>query len=284
MVDLQGGLGNLLFQYAAGCTVALRLGRPLVFSERSAGRLSTLQSFLGMELETASIVTDTLAGGRPLGSSEVLRYIAWVVRRLRPRRVLADNFTPRPSDRAVRSTRRLAGYHQHPSYFAEALEHVLDRLDRTIRPDRRLGEDLVMIHLRRGDYVQLGWDLPYEYYRLALSKLDLGGRVTVISDDEIARIGFQAHLDDVGFRVTDPPTTYDEDRLRADFLCLSSAQHLVLANSTFSWWAGALGDRLWAGNPRQVTYPIGWLTGEDPDVLRRPAWKAVPATRAASPR
>lgn len=279
VVDLHGGLGNLLFQYAAGWTVARELDRPLLFSERSEGRLATLRSFLGVDLPAAPWMDDLLAGGRPRDSPPVLRYLAWLLRRLRPWTTLVDNFSPRPPVDELRRVRRLSGHHQHPSYFDPALDHVLERLAVTLGADRGDGDGVLAVHLRRGDYLPLGWDLPLAYYRAALDHVGATTRAVVVADDDLARRGFESHLRDEGRDVVgrgdgDPPPS-----AREDFRRLASAQHLVLANSTFSWWAGALGDRLWRGEPRRVCYPAGWLTGDEPDVLLRPGWIPVRSRR-----
>ncbi len=93
--------------------------------------------------------------------------------------------------------------------------------------------DLVL-HVRRTDYVALGWALPFSYYESAIRQaLSEGGEIWIATDDR----------SDPFFRRFRRwrPKFLSGSALEQMALMMRSPR-LVLSQSTFSWWPAFLGD------------------------------------------
>jgi hypothetical protein len=68
------------------------------------------------------------------------------------------------------------------------------------------------------------------------------------------------------------------DTVLRDFCLIANARNVVMSNSTFCWWAAALGDALNRPGERIVAYPKGWIDFPDEasDGMVRPGWTVVP--------
>jgi hypothetical protein len=111
------------------------------------------------------------------------------------------------------------------------------------------------------------------YYERALSLLvKLVGRtqLVIFSDDIGAARQLSALQNQQDAIFIDPPS---DSRPLESLLLMSQAHHLVTANSTFSWWAGWLGER----KGRWVLCPRPWLdmdTFDERDLIY-PTWISV---------
>jgi hypothetical protein len=117
----------------------------------------------------------------------------------------------------------------------------------------------VAIHIRRGDYLtqrdvfshpETGWALPPRYYQQAIAQLPVGLKLAVFSDD----IPYAKSL----FAQFDPWLAHGNDPI-VDLSLMESCRYMIIANSSFSWWAAWLNRR-----PDKVViapkYHVGWRT------------------------
>lgn len=202
----------------------------------------------------------------------------------RARRFGADGPYEAPPRRLPRSgPLAVAGYAQHPECFGGGVPHVIDRILGRL-PERRLqpADDSARtpVHLRHGDYVRLGWELPASYYRSALRVLaergvPLDNGSVMVGDDRMAAQGLAVLLRADGWQVgvADPHSSGPpEAEMLRDFRLVPEAPVVVMSNSTFCSWATSTGDRLLGGRP--VVFPHGW-TGAGGDQFRRSGWSAL---------
>jgi hypothetical protein len=265
VVEPLGGLGNQLFVYGLGLAVSQRLGVPLVADpirlQDDRKRSFELSSFRNSLVDLEPDVPPP--GGPAFHLQRLLRS------RMQPRGRYGnvhyethEGFDPRFLQ--VSDGSRLSGYFQSWRY----LETVAGELRNQVRDVRRpspwyeetkahlssLGS-WVGVHVRRGDYKQ--WPgMPVEdvYYSRALELLlDLGVReqILVFSDEpELARaMPIWRDFPDVTFIGEGPGAKPVET-----MLLMSLASHLVIANSTFSWWSAWLGS----AEGRRVVFPRPW--------------------------
>jgi hypothetical protein len=288
-VQLSGGLGNQMFEYATARALAVRRGVELVLdSSWIAGRGGASSE----EIRRYELGCYDLAA-RLVHIDEVARLPgtrAARLRRLLPGRrpflqeIVEPPFgEPLPELVDAADNTYLRGYLQNPAYFADAEE--LLRKDFTFRPPvaergAQLAEELrtatlplVSLHVRRTGYVtdaglreRLG-ALGFDYFRRAVDVIAsrVGAvKLAVFTDDpdwcrEHVRLDHETTI--VG------AARAEQERWDSIMSAMSRCDHYVIANSSFSWWGAWL-------NPspaKIVVAPRPWYRAADkPDDHRTP--------------
>jgi hypothetical protein len=162
----------------------------------------------------------------------------------RPEQILNGQLIPLDVILADRSPRRviLDGWFQRYEYYRPRREKIREWL--TFEPTICVPEDKpdIVVSVRRTDYVQQGWALPFSYYREAIETvLPQGGEVWIVTDDR--RDPFLRRF--AAWKPKIISRTAPED-----MLLMASAPRLVMSQSTFSWWPAFL------GNVQQIVCPI----------------------------
>ncbi len=271
-VELIGGLGNWMFQYAAGRALALRHGTPLTLNVarhqlRGAADAGWLR-FFRIEADFSSIgrAGRRLRGWLGAGAHRPL---------YEERRWGFD-----PAFDALGADVRLVGYFQSTRYFAAAEPRIRAELAPRRLPDdpaflaaleRIERTNAVSVHVRRGDYLSAALHnvCPPAYYPRAMARMrTLVGRphFFVFSDDP-AWCRRQLAADDVS--VVEVAAAAAAPAL--DMVLMSRCRHHVICNSTFSWWAAWMNDR----PGRVVLAPDRWF-GDD-EMSRLAMRDTVPA-------
>lgn len=275
VVRLAGGLGNQMFQYAAGRAVALATGRRLLLDEAGiprgpSGRRYELSAFR-IAGEPAGWLVRTLVRAQVGG--RVPPVLRAVVRAASRRRwTLLGDREAGFDDRLFTTAGDLVldGFWQSADYAdrtPEIARHV--RHDFALRqplPDRLAAVEAeiaacesVGVHVRRGDYAHdptiaaVHGALPLAYYDAAAAWLTArleSPSFFVFSDDPTWA---REHL-----RLPGPTRVVDEAAglpPAVDQRLLAACRHFVVANSTFSWWAAWLG----ASPDKFVVAPRHWF-------------------------
>lgn len=152
----------------------------------------------------------------------------------------------------------LFGYWQTEKYFKEYREDIL----KMFTPRYNLSQETnsfidkvrscnsVAVHVRRGDYVKLGICLDSSYYKNAFTVLNEKFKdltYFVFSDNvEYAKQMFK-DMDGTFEYVENLSSNSTLD----DFFVMKECKHIIMANSSYSWWAAWLNN-----NPQKVAiYP-----------------------------
>lgn len=259
-----GGLGNQLFVYATGLTLARKRTTELVAD------LSLLREKPSPQYQLDSFA-NSISRVEPASEREVSSpRMRQILSRFRPSSV--DNtfkergfwFDPRIMEIPDGST--IDGYFQSWKYFygeEETLRREIQSVRQPTPSFLQLKTQLakeqpwIGVHVRRGDYTaiaQMGITEDF-YYERALDVVQrLSGveAVRVFSDDIAAasKLPSLAGNSNVEFMVPAAESSPLEN-----LLCLADAHHLIMANSSFSWWAAWLLDK----PSRIVTYPRPWV-------------------------
>jgi hypothetical protein len=272
IVGLMGGLGNQMFQYAAGRAVAHRNRTPLKLDisafEQDPLRSYRLHHFNIVEsIATPDEVARLTKRGRGLWnriSHRLERYLLPLYKQS----VFAQRFDYfDPDILRVRGNVYLVGYWQSEKHFKD-IEQII-RQDFTLRhaPDagnQRLirimtNTNSVSLHIRRGDYVSNPVTYRYhgvcslDHYRAAVARLT----------QTVKRPHFFIFSDDMEWAQQnlklDYPVTYvthnGVERDYADLRLMSQCKHHIIANSAFSWW----GAWLCTYPPKIVIAPQKWF-------------------------
>jgi len=272
VVNLSGGLGNQLFQYALGRYLATKVDSELViddsFYRTSAAGVTSRRYELDKFATQLRIVTQDERQYLKRYTNRWLRYLQKYIS-------IPGQFhyVREPLDRIFLEIRDytgdlfLDGYWQSQQYFFGIEEQIREQLipcfDFSFRDDTVLSamklSTSVSLHVRRGDYVTHAptnaWHglCGLEYYANAMKLVE--SRITnphyfVFSDD---MEWVKSHL-----RIG-APCTYvshnDEATAVNDLALMSNCQHHIIANSSFSWWGAWLNP-----NPNKlVIRPRVWL-------------------------
>lgn len=263
IVSICGGLGNQMFQYAAGRALALRLRADLKldlswFTNIAEG--CTPREYLlddAFSLTPAVTTPDECAPLTWRRESYFSRLLRRIRRHPRPH---AATYVCEPQTsywqgfNALTSPTFLSGYWQNERYFSQ-IEAVIRRdftfSDLKIRAAalaKRIcaSSNSVAVHVRRGDYVsnpvtnKIHGICSQEYYSAALkyliSKFD-SIELFLFSDDPD---WVKEHFDCSSLPSTVVAFSEHVDEPWHDMHLMSLCRHHIIANSSFSWWGAWL--------------------------------------------
>jgi Glycosyl transferase family 11 len=283
-VSLIGGLGNQMFQYAAGKALAERHGVPLAL-DISGFRDYALRPFLldrllvpeavaPMRVEPAERSKENFARAkwkaridRLLGKAGLPKLAS------SPNEYREPHFHYDPAFETLGPRISLFGYFQSERYF----NAIAQNLRGWLAPREPLGDAAaaalkrietsrlpVSVHVRRGDYLKPGTHevhgvLGESFYRQVFERLEsmIGqqAELFIFSDDPAAAeqvLGF----------IPGPRLNHvrgDPERPWEDMALMARCRHHVIANSSFSWWGAWL-------NPspdKIVVAPRAWFVATE---------------------
>jgi hypothetical protein len=270
IVRLINGLGNQMFQYAAGRRLAHALGVPLKL-DLAAFAVHKMRSY---ELGAFSI-QETFATVEEVAYLTLREKGFWerLLRRLshRPTYFIEKRlFHFDPEILTLHPGVYLKGSWQSEKYFKD-IEPII-RIEFRLKnlPSDKNGDlldditscDSISLHVRRGDYVsnpdtsRLHGVCNPEYYTAGTSYFAQriqNPRFFVFSDDpqwvrENLKIPYPAIIVDHN----------GETRSHEDLRLMSHCKHHIIANSTFSWWGAWLSE-----NPQKIVLaPHCWRKGD----------------------
>jgi hypothetical protein len=205
-VRYKARLGNNLFQYSLGRIIAEELGFALQ-ADPIPGFPNTAQAVTGAAHEGS----EQILSGQRIDLANVLADKS-------PRRVILDGW--------------FQCHELYRPYRGRIREWLA--IDPSVQaPDVEPG---IVVNVRRTDYIQLGWALPFSYYEQAIERLlpSSGGSLWIVTDDPADPFFWQ-------FRRW-KPKFFNGNPLE-QILFMTRAPRLVMSQSTFSWWPAFLAER-----------------------------------------
>lgn len=248
IVDIKGGYGNQLFCYALGYAVSKRLQAQLwldismleqhIVKDRQA-------ELLHLQIAYDKLVTypyDRRLLCRKLGINRCRKKnaIGWNTAVYEEKQLIQYD----PDVFGIKKNTYYDGFWQNPDYFHQYREELLPLLQPKEEKSESVAalaeqmqrEESVSVHIRRGDYVGLAWDLPMSYYEEAMLKMEsfLGicPHYYIFSDDmDFVREHYKTSGRQMTFVRYDSPSP-----VRDDMYLMSRCRHNIIANSSYSWW------------------------------------------------
>jgi hypothetical protein len=283
IVRLLGGLGNQLFQYAAGLSAATRKGTQLKLDitgySADSGRSPDILDF------------NISAGIATLPEVEAARHVPFGLlgRKFRQfkYKYLVNYYVGHITGLlAADRGRYMDGYFQSERCFAD----VTSRVRREFTLKQEFAEPLrpviarlhslgttVSVHVRRGDFVgsernqQILSVCGPDYYRNAFAEMRswLGSFTPVVFSDDIEWV--RSNMD-LGEGVRFAPDLGEGLSAAQEMVLMSHCSHQIIANSTFSWWAAYLNP----ASHQIVVAPSIWARGlPGYDHIIPPTWRIV---------
>lgn len=254
IIKLKGGLGNQLFQYALGRSIALVHHKQVKFDLSWFDRFPQRKYKLGNLNTRVEVATKT----------EIIALRQW--KRKDGKRYLPLNFFRKKGALHIEE----AGYFFHPEtlnsvedsyldgnwqsekYFKDIAKIIHEEIalkEKTNENFEQLaqnirGSDSISLHIRRGDYatakVQRILKLcSTKYYHEAIN----------LMKNKVQNPTFFVFSDDTewvkGNVKTNAPTVFVTDGNLKDYeelILMSKCKHNITANSSFSWWGAWLND------------------------------------------
>lgn len=268
VVKLMGGLGNQMFEYAAGRALSINRSVPMYidlnwFKNKSVdtlrpyelGNLKTIQE--SFDIQNCELLPDTTTSRLKIlisgGDKSFVKYTE-------------SKFNYNPAVLKLPGKSYLDGYFQSEKYFLFIRDVLLSEfvpsysLNSAAKKDLELiksTSESVSLHVRRGDYVanknaaQFHGLTGIDYYNAALKE------VAKDSDDKLTVFIFSDDLDwckkNLKFKypihfIGSAQNSFD------DMWLMSHCRNNIIANSSYSWWGAWLnknekkkvvGPRLW---------------------------------------
>ena len=262
---LTGGLGNQMFQYAAGRALSARHGVPLLLDIRGLAR-DPLRRYALSTLRIRAALADDAELPRELGriGRRLHRLPRWLTGN---RRVVEQGFPFDPRIMSLRPPVHLAGNWQSEKYFADQSDLIRAEFqlrepltdDRQANADQIADRATVSVHVRRGDYASNPATNAYhgtcepEWYakaqHLIEQRLDAPAYIVFSDDPDWARANLPLLTN---ARFVDPST---DGRDEQDMHLMALCHHHIIANSSFSWWGAWLNPR----PDKLVVAPQNWF-------------------------
>lgn len=283
-----GGLGNQMFQYAAGRALSLARGAPLLLDVQDFDGYGVHQGFeLARVFSTAMPLVDAqqLRGLLGCQSSRLMRRIvglpAFSVLRARAY-VLEPHFHYWAGFKQTSVPCYLQGYWQSERYFSDVAQTIRNDFEfRSPLVGKNLdlahelkGVNAVSVHVRRGDYVSNAKALAthglcsLEYYVKAIEYINnhVDMPIFFIFSDDLEWVKDNLVVNHAVRYVDNNhgAESYNDMRL------MSMCRHHIIANSSFSWWGAWLNPdpqkivvapRRWFMNQNNVSdlLPATWV-------------------------
>ena len=273
IVQANGGLGNLLFQYAAGRSLALKHNTSLFIDFEKYQRLRDIQSntayaiinYMNLQCKSSfstnssylNRIRDTVKKHKLL--KKIFHKIVWHESHI----YIEKNLAYDPSFLDIKNNSRLVGYFQSPKYFAHISDLIRKEFsvndnsfgkDYLSLKDKIQSENSVAVHIRRGDYLKttLHNVCKYHYFKRAMAKL-------IASSDNITFYIFSDDMDWCkkhfsGSNITFVKPANSARNVLVDFSLMKTCKHNIISNSSYSWWAAWLNQN----KEKTVLIPDRW--------------------------
>ena len=277
IIEIKGGLGNQMFQYAAGLSLAHASNQNLMLDKNwfstQSNRIYRLDKF-SIQAQYLSVLQylriPTDYDGRHL--RKIKAGISKIFRLKNPTIIREENNPDLSLMIEPQQDYFLSGYWQSERFFKEIKEDVksaFDLKEKTLIEKKQAdllhrmdSENSVAIHIRRGDYLKQE-DLSVQFLVLGvdyyinsvtrLAEMENELQFFIFTDDPVWAT---THFD-IGY-----PYIIVSDKMTPDYeelYLMSRCKHQIIANSSFSWWGAWLNSY----PEKRVFAPQNWvLDGE----------------------
>ncbi len=278
---ITGGLGNQMFQYAAGLAMASRHQAPLILDISGYDdyplRTFDLPKVFDIKPQIASL--KLLKSFLPEKQNRLFRKLL-PAPHLGKTTFREPHFHVTEQFYSLPDYTYLDGYWQSEKYFLDIEEqirtHFSIKANLTAEQQRLLEEicvhESVAVHVRRGDYLS---NAKANRYHGLLTPAYYEGAIKDLKEHQ-PEIKFFFFSDDMAWvRETFAHVKHahfsDEYEQQIDLLLMKSCKHQIIANSSFSWWGGWLNEN----SQKKVIAPARWFDKVNHDTrdLLPKSWK-----------
>lgn len=246
IIKLMGGLGNQMFQYSFGKFISDKTGRELILDTSFLDRRDMDPGFTYRNYDLDVFNLDVKIVSNFNESFELISQDWNHLHKIQPELI----------ERSLLSQSNniyIDGYWQSPKYFNNEkyfnfkysiLESSLSLLEEI------KNSESVMIHIRRGDYVnnKTSGCLDRDYLEKVINIMPVKEYKFYIFSDDIDWC--RENLSDIGFIVDN---SHSGIKGSNHLQLMSSCKYSIIPNSSFAWWSAYLSSK------KEVYYPEDWI-------------------------
>jgi hypothetical protein len=284
IVRLQGGLGNQLFQYAAGKALAAKLDKPFKLETITSLQKDKRRHIALNELHTDFDLASIKEVKEFVSFSKLYRHNPAFFSKFGKNIYREPHFHFDNNFFQLNDPVFLDGFWQSPLYFKD-IEKII-RQEFTVKPELiknviAKGKELedkpsIAVHIRRGDFLNEkiaayhGVLSPFYYERAirAVKEKDPAASVYFFSDD-IEWVKKNIAVD----RNAELVSAFTKSAIE-DFYLMTKCRHNIIANSSFSWWPAWLNTH----SDKIIVAPKKWFadkSGLDTNDLLPTDWMRI---------
>jgi hypothetical protein len=274
IVELIGGLGNQLFQYANAMNLAKQLGRD-VFFDLEFFNNDEFKKYYKLDKFNTKVIPAKIEDSRKIKKRTITPRIA---RRIL-RKLGSDGYYNKSNyfdeswfeaNDSIELNKKMnifvSGYFTDKKYFDNIKDQILEDFKLSVPLNESnitilnkiQNTNSVSVHIRRGDYVTNPFftTVNLEYYHRAMKYMESlveNPKYFIFSDDmNWVKNNFSMMVNFEYVEINDMNTDFME------LFLMSRCKHNIIANSTFSWWGAWLNPN----TKKNVVAPYSWFEDE----------------------
>lgn len=266
LVELNGGIGNQMFQYAAAKSLALHKKTILKLDVTPASHKSMPQELKARPFDLHYFdLPDPIAASLEIASFLTTKQLGKIIEKTKAnhkRKIYREPFFHYDENFfKANGDVFLKGLWQSEKYFKpfeKEIRNIFTFKEVSHLASQNLkNETSVSVHIRRGDYLtkisqEILGTLPISYYQQAIE----------VIKSKISNSTFYFFSDDIDWAKSNfqiPNAIFVSNSLTKnhfeDLYLMTQCQHNIIANSSFSWWGAWLND-----NPNKIVIaPERWF-------------------------
>ena len=284
IVNISGGLGNQMFQYAFGYAISKKNNEILKLDISNYDTYNLRNYELWLFNINAELASKEEVKKFKYKNENILNKI---IRKLKKNDILlSDKYYSEHdynlSDNSSYRNVYFDGYWQSEKYFKEYKKDLLKQFSLRKKIHQKSQEfeqmiktiESVSLHVRHGDYItnlhtnSVHGTVSLEYYKNAIIKIEENVKNThyfIFSDDlhwAKKNLGFINNITFIEFTEDTP--------VQEEIYLMSQCKHNIIANSSFSWWGAWLNQN----NNKIIIAPMKWFNdiSRDTDDLIPKEW------------
>lgn len=277
IVNINGGLGNQMFQYALGKALSIEKKTELKLYVKE---VTDKGNHNGFELKNIFNISATIATIKDQKIILGIRHQHKIIKLLRSRRlgflrgghyIVESQFHYDKQIKKIHNNVFLRGFWQSEKYFLNFRDEILQEFSykskfskKNLETEKIIQEKTsVSIHIRRGDYISNSAasktfaKLGISYYQDAINELnlDISNTLLVFFSDDInwVKINIIKQLPN-GYQTIIIDNNKGNESYN-DMRLMSLCNHNIIANSSFSWWGAWLNKN----SRKQIIAPKKWF-------------------------
>jgi hypothetical protein len=251
VIKLMGGLGNQMFQYAAGLSAAERLGTELKMDLSWFDSLEEVDTPRFYELDNFNLKQEFVNKNDFVLKNDGFKNRLMNIRKKQLNFYKESQFNYSDNFLNIKNNTYIEGYFQTEKYFNDIRDDVIYSFTFKNKAsvksakiiDQIKNSDSVSLHVRRGDYVsnksanKFHGLMGEAYYKKAIALINkkIKNPKYFIFSDEIEWVKNSFDLPKNSVYITHNKSGIEDMRIMIE------CKHNIIANSSFSWWGAWLG-------------------------------------------